>query len=148
MKRLYSFVIGSAVILALFACGGGSSGGGSGDLNLSGTWRIFPNVSTPGVTVQPINVTFNQNGPNVTSSSFQSDPTPPNLVDCGDNDNLTTVTGAVSGNTFNGVVNSNVSTTSFSLTGTNTSLSGNFTLNVFSGVCAGTYQGTLTMTRV
>ncbi len=150
MKKL--FAVTSILTLSIFlvSCGGGSSSSGT-SLNLSGTWMLNPHYSTHSfllvLTQISIHAVLQQSGNTVTSQSVDRS-APPGTISC--STGLATITGTVAGSTFNGQLKTNASTTTFSVSGTSSSLYGTFSTHFISGPCAyaGIVTGNVTLAKL
>jgi len=147
MKKLLIVFVLLNAILVLTACVGGGDLSSGGDLNVSGTWRVVPFVDTRGPVIRTFTIKLTQDGSKVTGTNVSRDPLPTGFVSCGD-DLVKEFTGVVADNVFNGSITTSISTTQFSVSGRPSSLSGNFTMYINTGVCTGSSSGTVTMTRI
>ncbi len=147
MKKLITVLVLVGATLGLSACGssGSSSSGGGGDINVDGTWRVEPFLNGP-ASMAGFTIRLSQNGNNVTGTILSEDPHPPGTVDCGGD--FVSFTGVVAGNTMNGTSRTTLAVVQYSVTGSSNAMSGSFTVNIASGICRGTGNGTITMTRI
>ncbi len=144
MKKLLAIIEILALSIFLVSCGGSSSSGTS--LNLTGTWRLYPHITSSVIVVVPSTVVVQQSGNKVVSTSFIQDSSP-GTVPC--STDMPSLSGTTSGNTLNGIITASVSNTTFSVSGNSSSLSGTFQTNYHSGICssAGIVTGTVTLTK-
>jgi len=147
MNRLLAVFVLLSASLGLTACGGVGDLSNSGDLNITGTWRVVPFVDSKGPIIRTFTIKLTQEGNKVTGSDVSRDPLPAGFVSCGDG-LVKEFTGVVADNTFNGSFTTSISTTQFSISGRPASLSGSFTMYINTGVCTGSSAGTVTMTRI
>ena len=145
MKRLRVWLSIPVILFGLIACGGSSDSGAT--LNMNGTWMIYPSSTSTAVVFNNFRVTLQQSGASVISTSVTRS-TPPGTVAC--SSGQMTLSGAVSGNKFNGILQTNSYQASFALSGTSSSMSGTFTMTISKGPCAGagTVTGTATMAKI
>jgi len=144
MKKLILSSTLVVLLLGMVGCSGSSSSGSS--LNVTGTWMIYPHSTSTAVVFNNFQAVLQQSGSSVNSTSVVRN-APPGTVAC--STGPITVTGSVAGTTFNGILRSNNYQASFSVSGSSSSMSGTFTINISSGPCAyaGTVVGSLTMTK-
>ena len=144
-KVFMRFLIASGIALGLLGCSGSSSSGSSLDMN--GTWTIYPTSTSTSIAFENFRATLQQSGANVNSTNVTRNP-PPGTVDC--SSGPLTLSGAVSGNTFNGILRNANWTSTFAMSGTSSSLNGTFSMTITSGPCAGagTVTGTAVMAKV
>ena len=130
----------------LVSCGGGSSSSGT-SLNLSGTWMLNPHSTSHSISFNSFQAVLQQSGNTVTSQSVDRS-APPGTISC--STGLATITGTVAGSTFNGQLKTNASTTTFSVSGTSSSLYGTFSTHFISGPCAyaGIVTGNVTLAKL
>ncbi len=133
-------------VLIFSSCGGGGTSSGT-SLNLTGTWRLYPHITSSIIVVVPSTVVVQQSGNAVVSTSFVEDSNPGTVLCSTD---MPLLSGTTSGNTLNGIITTSVSNTTFSVSGNSSSLSGTFQINYHSGICssAGVIIGTVTLTKI
>ena len=133
------------ILVGLIGCSGSSSSGSTLDMN--GTWMIYPTSTSTSIAFESFRATLQQSGASVNSTSVTRSP-PSGTVDC--SSGSLTMSGAVSGTIFNGILRNSHWTATFAMSGTSSSLTGNFTMTIASGPCAGagTVTGTATMAKV
>ena len=132
-------------VIAISGCSGSSSSGSS--VNLTGVWTINPHSLSRSISFNSFRVTLQQSGSMIAATSVQANPSPGTTA-CSNGSG--TISGTVSGSVFNGQLITNASTTTFSVSGTSSSMSGTFSTNIHSGPCkgAGIVTGNLTMARI
>jgi|DEB0MinimDraft_10_1074344.scaffolds.fasta_scaffold92807_1 hypothetical protein len=138
----------SGLLLGVFAisgCSGSSSSGST--VNLNGTWKINPHSLSKSISFDSFRVTFSHTDNTVKATSAQSS-APAGTISC--SSGIVTLTGTVAGNRFNGQLNTNASTTTFSVSGTSSAMAGTFNTHIHSGPCkrAGIITGNLTMAKI
>jgi hypothetical protein len=145
MKRLSFWLSVPVILFGLIACSGSSDSGATLDMN--GTWIIYPSSTNTSVVFNNFRATLQQSGANVIATSVTRS-APPGTVAC--SSGQLTLSGAASGNKFNGILKTNSYQASFALSGTSSSMSGTFTMTISSGPCAGAgiVTGTATMAKI
>jgi hypothetical protein len=145
MKMRNAFLVFGTAVIMLSGCSGSSSSGSTLDMN--GTWMIYPTSTSTSIAFESFRATLQQSGASVNSTSVTRSP-PSGTVDC--SSGSLTMSGAVSGAIFNGILRNSHWTATFAMSGTSSSLTGNFTMTIASGPCAGagTVTGTATMAKV
>ncbi|HIE83029.1 MAG TPA: hypothetical protein EYQ00_03910 [Dehalococcoidia bacterium] len=144
MRKIVAAIAICSVAL-LGGCGGGSSSSGT-SLNLSGTWMLHPHSTSTSIAFNSFRAVLQQSGNTVTSTSVTRS-APPGTIAC--SSGAVSISGTVAGNTFNGILTTTASTTSFSVSGTSSALSGTFQTRFHSGPCAyaGFVTGTVTLAK-
>jgi len=149
MKKLVSVITILTLSIFLVSCGGGSSSSGT-SLDLTGLWRLYPQVTDSTVQYVPINVLLQQSGNKVVSTRFIEE-LPAGAVPCSPPASpiVSSLTGTASGNTLNGTVTASAWNATFSVSGDSSLLTGTFQIHYHSGICSsvGTDIGRITFSK-